>query len=582
MSEKFDFSKPEDQKKVEGYRHEYKQEIKDAAYEESAELKKLVESGEAKDYNEAETKLAEKILQEREQTKNWIKKDFCDPKKIPEFLLEKYDSGEILYLLKEENREHLNQLIENDKDIKEILEAIDYSQQEGEVKAVASYGQANFSKSDFLEINKKQEKEIRKMVDELRPEDQRMALLFLALDEKFPGKFGCGGGFGSFKNPSTCGGCVNGKVNLGAIFGDKIPYLKYKGDRCYDVEPFNNYKNPGYSEATPQGTIYHNTASDIEILAAYGKEKGAQLLDNINRIKDDKERIKAEKKLYEDVVVLLGKDFKAVKDQMPEAVEFLREMNPSSLKLEAIDTKSKTLVLGGSRSEYGSSGGIGYFSRVIVWSNGQSQEKEYQWRDRWSASNDKPQYHFNNLKIKAIKKEGSTLNLDVEANPDKKYRPTVANFSFEITGVEEKLKTLSKEEQVEFKNYVEQEIEKIVTEKMKMWENKPQMPATYPAGMTMPAGTPSYVSYNQPSLTNKAVSLKNGLGAFIVKEQIDHRASDPQFRYELYVTRHDKGTNMEYEDHAYQKREGDASITGLRILKGKVVFSTREGKKEIE
>ncbi len=80
MSEKFDFSKPEDQKKVEGYRHEYKQEIKEAAYEEAAQLKELVKSGEAKDYNEAEIKLAERILKEREETKDWIKKDYCDPK----------------------------------------------------------------------------------------------------------------------------------------------------------------------------------------------------------------------------------------------------------------------------------------------------------------------------------------------------------------------------------------------------------------------------------------------------------------------------------------------------------------------
>ncbi len=115
-----------------------------------------------------------------------------------------------------------------------------------------------------------------------------------------------------------------------------------------------------------------------------------------------------------------------------------------------------------------------------------------------------------------------------------------------------------------------------------MWENKPQMLANYPAGMTMPAGTPSYGAYDQPSVTNKAVSLKSGIGAFTIKEQIDHRASDPQYRYELYVTRHNKGTDMGYEDHAYLKREGDASITGLRIQKGKVVFSTREGKKEIE
>ncbi|MAE10076.1 MAG: hypothetical protein CMF78_02645 [Candidatus Marinimicrobia bacterium] len=582
----FDFSKEEDQKKIEGYRHEYQEKIKNAAYSEAAELKKLVESGEAKDYEEAEIKLAEKIQEEREETKNWIKNDSCDPEKIPEFLLDRYNPGEVLYLLREENKDYLyNELLKNDKDINEIVDSIDYTQEEGEIKT-APYGYDRGStiqkKGKFLEITEEQREKVNKTIDELRQDDQRMALLFLGLDEKHPGKFGCGGGFGSFKNPSSCGGCVNGKVNLGAIFGEKIPYLKYKGDRCYDIEPFDNYKNPGYSEATPQGTIYHKTATDIEILALYGKEKSEQLLGNINKIKNDIEAVKAERKLNEDVMVLLGENYKDVKEKMPEAIDFLKEIGPSSLDLQDVDVKNKTLVFLGSRSEYGKSGGIAYFSRVIVWSNGQSQEKEYQWRDRWSASNDQPQYHFNKLEIQDVKKAKNSLNLKIEAIPGDKYSPTSVNFSFENITEKEKFEALSAEEQAEFKNLIEQEIEKIMSEKLKMWEKKPQMVATYPAGVTMPQGTPTYVNYERPDVTKKAVSLKTGLGAFVIKEQIDAVASDPQLRYEVYITKHNKGTKMAYEDHAYLKQEEDASITGLRISKGKVVFKTREGEQEIE
>ena len=42
------------------------------------------------------------------------------------------------------------------------------------------------------------------------------------------------------------------------------------------------------------------------------------------------------------------------------------------------------------RSEWGGSGGIGKFHQVNVYYKGQVEMQEWQWRDRWSASNDKP------------------------------------------------------------------------------------------------------------------------------------------------------------------------------------------------
>ncbi len=97
------------------------------------------------------------------------------------------------------------------------------------------------------------------------------------------------------------------------------------------------------------------------------------------------------------------------------------------------------------------------------------------------------------------------------------------------------------------------EISKVLEELEKWWELEPQMLADY-GNITMPMVTPSYISYRRPSIKQKVIKPEIGVAAFVTEEQIDHRGSDPQYRYELFIITHKDGSRVIFEDHAYEKR----------------------------
>ena len=535
-------------------------------------LREIIERGEAEDYAEAERILSEKKEKEVSEIENWIRKDFCDPDKAPNFLLKDggYGMGEIFHYLKELNQEELEKILERDNEIKEMADALEFPPDEE-----GKPGNKLTIKDEIM---------MSQAVDELRKDDRKIAEFVMRLKEKFGRyNFGCGR-FGGFKNPTDCGGCVNGEKNLKKIFGEEIPYLAYKGDRSYRMEPFGEYETYGYHEQTSRGIVNYKGIDEYELLAVYGREEGNKLLENIYGLEEKIKMINDEKAKDKDVAKLLKGDYAVIKDKMPEAIDTLRRMEPSSLKLKDIDVNNGILALLGSRSEWGSSGGIGYFSRVIAMHQGEVQEKEYQWRDRWSAKNDRHEFDFKDLKIKEIKKEKNKLLLSVKADPGKKYRPTNVDFIFDVKSDREAPAELSEGEQAEFKEFVETEIKEIIAQKMKLWELKPEMLNPIGRDMNAPMNLSfavPYVRYEQPELKKKVIDEKHGFAVFIVKEQIDHRGSDAQMRFELYVVRNGQEAELADEDHAYLHREGDPSITGLRIMGNKALYSTRKGKKEI-
>jgi hypothetical protein len=291
----------------------------------------------------------------------------------------------------------------------------------------------------------------------------------------------------------------------------------------------------------------------------------------------------AQKKEQELIKSFGGKHkYKQVLAKMPEAVKYLKEIGVDSVSVEDCDPDNQLMILKGSRSEWGSSGGIAYYSRVIAWCNGQLREDEFQWRDRWSASNDKPRYHFNKLAIAEARLEGQDLAIRIKATPDQKYQPTYIDFKFKMTNAQQPENTLSPHEQEAFKKHVEREISRIMEEKDRLWKAKPTMLYNPRVKMTLPTGTPAYVRYERPSITAKLVKEKIGVGTFIAKEQIDNRSSDPQFRHEVYLVRSGQEAQMIDEDHAYLYGEGDASIIGLRQDNDQIVYKKRSGQKKIK
>lgn len=578
--EQFDFSREEEQQRFEQLPERKQKEIISKQHSEALIVNEKLDAGEATNVEQA----VEQVIAERAEFEQWIQEG-GKQEQIPDWVKRRgiKDWQEVFDLVEATGDEKLKEALSQDEDVNKLMELLEVGRAEG---------------SEWMQrigFSTGKEQEAKEILTKIKQDNQKVALLSLKLGEKFSGIWGCGGGFGGFKEPSDHGGCVQGRENLRAVFGKDIPFLQYKGERVYSMQPLGKEKyfpvyraKYGYGEeagrVVGQELAYSFSPDQMKLLATLGEEKGKELLENLHKTKKLLESLEKDREIERKIVGLLGEKYQQVLKTMPEAISFLKDMDLSPRTEIDIDLKNKTLAFVTGRSEWGSSGGIGKFSRVVAWNNGVMQEKEYQYRDRWDAKKDNYRYDFESAPIKTVSSKGDSIIVGVEARPSgKNYPPLPIEFEFKKAARAERLQELSQEQQLEFEGFVEQEIEKIITEKLKQWEHNPQMVATYPEGMVMPAGTPTYVNYDRPEVTARVVKSKIGIGAFIAKEQIDHHVSDPQLRYEVYVAKFgERATRMIFEDHAYLKREGDPSITGLQISKGKVSFRSRSGKQEVE
>jgi len=233
-----------------------------------------------------------------------------------------------------------------------------------------------------------------------------------------------------------------------------------------------------------------------------------------------------------------------------------------------------------SRSEHGTTGGVAYFDQANVYYFGQTQMQEWQWRDRYSASKDRHDLRFSEFgEIEATEKDEQVV-IQVELI-NKEYRNRSVTFKFNRVKEVAPVKTLTDEEQKEFSARVKSEVEKVMAEKIRLWELKPQMlfGNRLPNGMSISVPIPmsSSTPYRQPSVKDSVAHIELGVAAFVVEEQIDHRGSDPQMRYELYVYKHgDETAKIVDEDHGYEK-DGGAMLNLISLAQNSVTFSTSRG-----
>jgi hypothetical protein len=365
----------------------------------------------------------------------------------------------------------------------------------------------------------------------------------------------------SYKTPSTCGGCVSGQKILDKIFGDRhkfnsLPFIKFHGDRQYSFS-FELLKH--FAESGPEATT--------KLIEERKREKAR---------KEAEEKAEQERQLNETRLTKLTKRLDKTQISDDLRTKILKYADDASLKIVNPDIA----VVQDSRSEWGSSGGIGYYDQIRVFYGNQSSMQEWQWRDRYSASNDKPWLRIDSIgKVKVSEEKGKVI-VEVEL-VNKKYDNRTATFTFDIKKVTT-MRKLSADDQVAFSTRVEEEISRIMSELERLWDLKPQMVASYPAEASMPMGTPSYVPYRRPSIKQQEIHAEIGVAAFVTEEQIDHRVSDPQIRYELYVmTGKNKKAERKAEDHGYDKREGGAFLNILEVTSDHIIINTKHGKSTI-
>jgi len=361
-----------------------------------------------------------------------------------------------------------------------------------------------------------------------------------------------------YKTPSTCGRCVMAQNLLDKIFGDRsrfnaLPFVTYEGDRFYSFsfEMLKYFAENGY-EAT------------VRLINERKKDKlrkaAEEELEKQRRIRAEKERKLAEK--------LGGRTI---------SEELRQQIIPYADNKSLVIVSPNIAVVQTFRSEWGSSGGIGYYDQVRVFCGSQSEMREWQWRDRYSASNDKPWLaidEIGNIKIS----EGEKVTVEVEL-VNKKYGNRTVTFTFDPPkpDTSDTSRKLSEEKQKLFLVKVEEEILKIMNELNRLWECKPKMLNPYST-----TRQDSEIPYRQPFIKQKEVHPEIGVAAFVTAEQIDHRGTDPQMRYTLFVVTEDnKQAEAKAEDHGYE-REGGAFLKIIEVTAEHFVINTKEGKKTIK
>lgn len=356
----------------------------------------------------------------------------------------------------------------------------------------------------------------------------------------------------SYKTPSTCGGCISGQRILDKIFGSRsrfnnLPFVVYHGDRSYSFR-FDLLKH----------------------FAGFGHESTVQL---IEKRKKEEARKKAEAEAERQQELRKEQNDKlAEKFSDVEISDDLRRQIVPHVDKTIVVVSKDIAIVKDSRSEWGSSGGIGYWDQIRVFCGGQSDMHEWQWRDRYSASQDRHDLRVNGIGQVEVSEGDGQITVKVELI-NKEYGNRSTSFAFDQPKMSV-VQTLTTEEQADFTALVEEEVSRIMENLNRSWESKPEMLASVPTHS-------GYTSYRRPSIKQKEIRPDIGVAAFVAEEQIDHRGSDPQIRHDLYALTHDKEkAEVMTEDHGYG-REGGAFLTILEIGPDRIVINTKSGKSTI-
>ncbi|MCX6797783.1 MAG: hypothetical protein NTX66_00995 [Candidatus Falkowbacteria bacterium] len=235
-----------------------------------------------------------------------------------------------------------------------------------------------------------------------------------------------------------------------------------------------------------------------------------------------------------------------------------------------------TVAIVSGRSEWGSSGGVGYYSQAVMIFQGQQETKEWCYRDRYDSRKDN--WDLCIERIGQIKQEqnGGEVSFGVELLNKDKSRWTEFKFAFKPEPTN--IATLSTEDQLAFQNQIEEAIQRLLKIKEERWIGQPEMMQYSEQPRQLMPGESIYTKYQKPALQQKVVHEQIGIATFVLVEQIDHRVSDPQLRYELYCLKFgNKEPTLLSEDHSYDRAEGNAMISIIDLNSQELKVRTRKG-----
>jgi len=624
----------EQEKQTEEYQEakaekEYPQERRDLVEE-------MIEVGEAENKKEALSLIAKR----EQQVTEWQNSDF-DPEAIPEFLYRyglnnEYDTSYFIQSINERAAQEFQEVFESDPEVKRFVELLRENGNPHIDIAETPDGERFLNLSRFKYDDELFQK-LYSIFEEIKEDKERLATLVYAMKDNFPevwfgfepgdmpfrvkkqqqgwhkrnwlgkddyaesGKYDYSSRTEAIHNP---GGEPRKRFNR--MMGREIEYStapsKTKSDSDYyfssrgqdwDTARSKEYqprvgkhdlpKPPLMNYARRSGITFDQNL----IAAVYGEEYLENLVDNLETSAKKIKQESAQFRQNIEMRKLFQGRLDEAKEAMPEAVEMLQEQfGGNQLENVDFDIDNKLLAYVDERSEYGSSGGVGRFSQVVLWADGKEYKKEYQYRDRYSESNDDYKFNFREVKIKSVEKQGDSLHVEIEAIPGKSYGSTNVEFKAVETNTET-LPELSDNDFEEFEDSVQSQIDDILEKKAAKHE-----------GMThFDRDIGHHVEWEKPQVIDKVIN-KEGFAAFVVNETIDYGSpidtAMPQVRSELYVMKQgDQKPTEVAQDHKYNIQVhhpkydqvedsdayGDPSFVGLKLNGRTLEYSSADGRR---
>lgn len=225
---------------------------------------------------------------------------------------------------------------------------------------------------------------------------------------------------------------------------------------------------------------------------------------------------------------------------------------------------SNVAILFDTRIEYGSSGGVAYYSVVTCFCGSEKETHEWNWRHRTDPNLDNPKIRVFGIEgVKVLTTERSTRVSLVLINENFGNRPDEFCFRGESNAVEK----LSEQEQEVFLKKAKTTVVAVMEGLKELHTHSPLMPTTK-----------GFVNYLEPRVVQVVTEAGVGVSAFVIEEQIDHEGDDRQMRCTLYVFK--KGwlkAQAMREDHGYNK-SGGALLNILEVKHDSVLINTKNFK----
>jgi len=576
--DQFDFSKLEDQQKFEKLPKEEREKFIEAQQEEAYALKDLVSAGVASNFERAQeilnelrkspdfsfeelSKSLEKVRRIKENMEsliqenkslnrsikhlnekiNSIEKEM--PKEIAEKLAEQklgdeYDE----YLKLKEIEEKIKRIPEErdklDEAWKKEAETIydeEKSEKVFEEKYKPLYAALFEKEKNLYEEKKKQRSVLRKLLkDKIKDPQERLAVAAEIEGTPYEKGFFC---------------CPDDRPEL---FLDAMKEL--------GLEEF----------ISRGGDSYHVKDEDLDAAKDYLIHKHKNLADNpekaqeLSMLKQEKESIEKKKQENDEKIKELEIEFKGysklircgnpirkIENLMPWVIKFVGKENPTFVKVEA--EKGVVAMLSDEWYYYGT-GGCEYGVRATVMRDnpGNKESKYYKYRDPYDPRKDDWRYRFEEIEIVKIDEETVKVKL---SKPSEKFE-IEESFNVKKSKKPERREVLSEEEQRAWKANYDKIKEKLVEESYLPNAMMPDyINYRFYEGPSLPpgAGTGRMVPYERPQIVDEYVDEEQGVGAIIIKSQIDHDAGfGKQYRWEGYVV--DKNGNIKsvWSDNAYE------------------------------